>query len=303
MTTMADGGVLAPKYPHLASNYAEMADRSDEERLAFISRDRFLPFEQTEAILKAMNRLYRQETSIRAKGMLLVGESLIGKSFLIDHFKRQYPADDNVDGDAAIVPIGHITVAGRARADLYREIMGSLNARPAATAKPDAVRTDCIALMKSVGMKVLIIEEFQDLMVGTATEQDVALNHVKYIMSQTGRPIIASGIEKAAAAVNRSTQIKSRLRQKYLQRFQLDAAYLQALCMWEQTLPLRKASNLDGIAIAQDIHERTDGVTGRVSELLQFAAEIAIEDKSECITIQTLMLADEAVGSISAEED
>ena len=291
-------------YSHLPPDYAAVASRSDEERLAFISRDRFLPFQQTDAILKAMERLYRQAPSIRPKGMLLVGESLIGKSFLLDHFKRAHPADDNADGDAAIVPIVHITVAGRARADLYREIMGSLNARPASTAKPDAVRTDCIALMQAVGMRVLIIEEFQDLLVGTATEQDVALNHVKYIMSQTGRPIIASGIEKAVSAANRSTQIKSRLREKRLHRFQRnDDAYVDALAMWEQTLPLRKASHLDSPAIAQEIYDRTVGVTGRISELLQIAAELAIEDRSERITMETLARADDEIGSIAADDD
>lgn len=301
---MSDSCTSTTSYPHLGPGYAEVAARGDDERLAFISRDRFLPFRQTDAVLKAMNRLYRQPTSIRPKGMLLVGESLIGKSFLIDHFKREHPAEDNMDGDAAIVPICHITVAGRARADLYREIMGSMNARPASTAKPDAVRTDCIALMRAVGMRVLIIEEFQDLMVGTSTEQDVGLNHVKYIMSQTGRPIIASGIERAASAVNRSTQIKSRLREKRLHRFLPDSAeYVEALVMWEETMPLRKASHLDDAAIARDIHERTDGVTGRISELLQVAAELAIEDGSERITMDTLALADEEIGSIAAADD
>ncbi|WPH20802.1 TniB family NTP-binding protein [Variovorax paradoxus] len=303
MTVATTPHAPASKYPHLGPDYVEVADRNDEERLAFISRDRYLSFHQTDAIMKAMNRLYRQETSIRAKGMLLVGESLIGKSFLIDQFKKEHPADDNIDGDSAIVPVVHITVAGRARADLYREIMGSLNARPAATAKPDAVRVDCIELMKSVDMRVLIIEEFQDLLVGTTTEQDVALNHVKYIMSQTGRPIIAAGVEMAANAVNRSTQIKSRLREKRLRRFELNKEYLEALVMWEKTLPLRRASNLDDIVIAQDIHARSDGVTGRISELLQVSAELSIEDKSECITTDTLARADEEIGSIAAGSD
>jgi len=303
MTTPTAARAPSSKYPHLGADYAAVADRSDDERLAFISRDRFLPFQQTESALKAMNGLYRQENAIRPKGMLLIGESLIGKSFLIDQFKKEHPAEDNADGDAAIVPVGHITVAGRARADLYREIMGSLNSRPAATAKPDAVRTDCIALMKSVGMRVLIIEEFQDLLVGTPTEQDAALNQVKYIMGETRRPVIASGIERAANAVNRSTQLKSRLRERRLVRFQLDEDYIDALAMWEQTLPLRRASNLDDRVIAQDIHARSDGVTGRISDLLQMAAELAIEDRSECITTDTLARADEEVGSIAADED
>ncbi len=291
------------KYPHLGEDYAVVADLSDEERLAFISRDRFIFFHQSTEILKAMNRLYRQEDAIRPSGMLLVGESLIGKSFLIDQFMKEHPAQDNPEGDAAIVPVVHITVAGRARVDLYREIMGSLNCRPAATAKPDAVRVDCIDLVKAVGMRVLIIEEFQDLLVGTPTEQDVALNRVKYIMGETRRPIIASGVEKAVNAVVKSTQLKSRLRERRLYRFELNEEYQDALAMWEQTLPLRKASNLDDASIAHDIYDRSDGVTGRISDLVKMAAELAIEDKSECITIETLARAEEALGSIAADSD
>lgn len=303
MTAVTASQNRSSKYPHLGADYGVVADLCDEERLAFISRDRFISFHQPTEILKAMNRLYRQENAIRPNGMLLVGESLIGKSFLIDQFKKEHPAQDNTEGDAAIVPVVHITVAGRARADIYREIMGSLNCRPAATAKPDAVRVDCIDLMKDVGMRVLIIEEFQDMLVGTPTEQDVALNYVKYIMGETRRPIIASGVEKAVNAVNRSTQLKSRLRERRLRRFELNPEYQEALAMWEQTLPLRKASNLDDVSIAQDIYGRSDGVTGRISDLVKMAAELAIEDKSECITINTLDRADKELGSIAADSD
>jgi hypothetical protein len=122
-------------------------------------------------------------------------------------------------------------------------------------------------------------------------------------MGETRRPIIASGVEKAINAVNRSTQLKSRLRERRLRRFELNPEYQEALAMWEQTLPLRKASNLDDVSIAQDIYGRSDGVTGRISDLVKMAAELAIEDKSECITINTLDRADKELGSIAADSD
>lgn len=299
MTTSASARTPHSRYPHLAEGYAPIADLSKDERIAFIWRDRFIEFDQTTSLLKAMERLYQSEDAIRPRGMLLVGESLMGKSFVVDRFLKLHPAQDNVDEDAASVPIVHVQIPERARNDLYREILLALKAKIAATAKPDAVRTACIELLKSVGMRILIIEEVQHLTIGTAIEQEASLNKLKYIMSVTKRPIVVTGVESACQAISSDTQIRSRFRERRLYTPAADAdEYADALILWEQVLPLRFASNLHSPTLAQAIYNKTRGVTGHIAQLLQHSAELAIESGDECITVNTLDLAEQEMGEL-----
>jgi hypothetical protein len=53
-------------------------------------------------------------------------------------------------------------------------------------------------------------------------------------------------------------------------------------------LPLRKASNLAQKDIAQFILTTSGGLTGGVSRLLNEAAEMAIQNQNECITLDLL---------------
>lgn len=274
-------------YAHLAEDYRPWADRSDEDRIKFISKERFLYFDHTEAILNKLEYLYRQENAVRAQGLLLVGESLMGKTSILYRFMKNHPATDNPEGDEAVVPIVSVQFPEKAKSDLYREILRSLNASPSSTARSGAVRSDCVDLLRAIKMKVLVIDELHNIIVGSPNEQEAALNSIKYLMNETGRPIVGAGTLRALTAVKASTQMTSRLRGVVIPRFTYDRGFCEALCMFEQILPLRKPSNLDNPDLSAEIHRLTSGVTGHIADLLNHSAVEAINDKSECITSST----------------
>lgn len=278
---------VTAKYPHLAEGYKEVADLDIEKRIAFIRRERYLQFEHSEALLRKMELLFEDEDRDRPNGMLIAGESLMGKTSILKQFQRRHRASDNPDGDHAIIPVVYVQFPERASADLYKEILRVLNASPPSWTG-SFPRGECVVKLKEVGMRVLVVDEVNNLMVGTEDERKAALNSIKYLMNETMRPVVAGGTGEALRTVKSSTQMVSRLRTNVLQPFVLDEAFLSVLVIFESTIPLQEPSNLHDIEIAEKILTMTGGVMGQISDLLAEAAQDALLNGKECITLDSL---------------
>jgi hypothetical protein len=277
-------------YPYLNPNVARMADQSDDVRIKYIEKDRFVGHCRAEEILDELEMLYRMEDSVRPQGRLLVGRSLMGKSAIIDQFLKNHRATDNPDGPAAIVPVLSIQYPDTAKEGIYPEILRKLHAAPSSNAKPHQVRSDAISLVQAVGSRIIIIDEIHNLLEGSASAQRKGLNSIKYLMNELRRPIVAAGTAEAVNAVRTDEQISSRLRLLPLKRFKDDQDFMELLAGFEMLLPLRRPSSLDAPALSTLIHQYTLGITGYVSDLLTKAAVVAIESGTEQITEDELKL-------------
>lgn len=279
---------ISAKYPHLSDVVASVAEQGKEKRIAFIRRDRFVPFGGAERILDQLEALARAENSVRAQGRLIIGESLMGKSTVINEFVRNHPASDNPEGDAAIVTAVRIQVPDIPRDGIYREILSALNVPLGSNSSSKNQRRDCVELLRAVNMKILFIDELHNLLAGSANEQKSVLQSIKYLMNELGRPVVAAGTKEAQAAIRTDPQMLSRLRPLVLSRFSDNDELKELLVGLESLLPLQKPSQLADPAMASRIYALTDGITGHVSDLLNEAAVLAIEEQAECITIELL---------------
>lgn len=278
------------RYPHLAPAAAVMADKNDEARIAYIQRDRFVPHRQAEDVLNEFEMLYRMEDAVRPQGRLLVGRPLMGKSTILNEFMRNHRASDNLDGDAAVVPVVSIQVPGQPKEGIYSEILAKLNMHMPRNAKSRDIRVSAVSLLRSVGMRLLLIDEFHNVLAGTSSAQQMALNSVKYLMNELRRPVIVAGTVEVlnAVAANTDPQIHSRLRPIPLARFEDDDRFQELLAGFEMLIPLRQASSLTDPALSSLIYEHTLGVIGDVSDLLNKTAILAIMEGEEMITAELI---------------
>lgn len=69
-----------------------MAARDDASRLAHLAEDHWIDYPRARAILKELERLVRSPQRTRLQGLLIHGESDIGKSMIIQKFLRAHPA-------------------------------------------------------------------------------------------------------------------------------------------------------------------------------------------------------------------
>lgn len=272
------------RYPHLVSGAAKMADLDNETRIAYIRRDRFVPYKRAEEVLNDFEMLCRVEDAVRPQGRLMVGRSLMGKSTIFNEFLRNHRASDNPEGEAAVVPVLLVQYPDSAKEGIYPEILAKLNARLPGNAKPQDWRKAAVNLLRSVGVRILLIDELHNLLEGSANAQRKGLNSIKYLMNELQRPVICAGTVEVLNAIKSDPQMYSRLKRLPLLRFQDDADFQELLVGFEMVLPLREASGLDDVQLSSQIFKITMGIVGEVADLLNSAAIYAIESGDECIT-------------------
>lgn len=272
------------RYPHLAGEVAKVADQDKEARIAYIRRDRFVLHQRAENVLTDLEMLYRMEDAVRPQGRLIVGRSLMGKSTVFDEFLRNHRASDNPDGDAAVVPVLLVQYPEAASEGIYPEILAKLNAQLPVNAQPRIQRKAAVELLKSIGLRVLLIDELHNVLEGSANAQRKGLNSIKYLMNELRRPVVCAGTVEVFNAIKSDPQLDSRLKRLPLARFKDDADFQELLAGFELLLPLREASGLYDEMLSTQIFQVTRGIVGEVVDLLNSAAIYAIENEVECIT-------------------
>jgi hypothetical protein len=126
------------------------------------------------------------------------------------------------------------------------------------------------------------------LLGGGHREQRASLNLLKYLANDLKLSVVLVGTDDARIALQTDAQIMSRFTPFELPRWRENDDFRRLLSSFERVLPLRKASHLADAATARFVLARSGGLTGQVSRLLNDAAEIAIADGSERITVELL---------------
>lgn len=281
------GGAIK-EFQHLNEDVANIAMLDDEARLRFIAKDRFIPYGKAEQILNDLEHLYRSEDSLRPQGRMLTGISLMGKSTLIDEFVRNHRASDDPDGDAVHCPVISVQYPDVTGYGIYPEILRALNANSRKVKRQFDMREHCLELLEMVSCRLIIIDEFHNILAGTTSRRDEGLNGIKFLMNHFRRPIVVAGTQSCRNAIKHDDQFVSRLYPLELSPFRNDQDFAMLLAGFEALLPLRKPSFLYSGEVKDKIHRLTGGVTGYISDLLNKASRVAIEEGTEQITSKEL---------------
>jgi hypothetical protein len=281
------------EYSHLSADVAELlATASVEERLRFISRDRFINHRRAEEILNDLETVFRSEKAVRPAGRMLIGRPLMGKSTIIDEFVRNHRASDDPDAESVICPVISVQYPDKGSHGIYPEILRALNVKASALKSVTEMRARCYELLDMVHCQMIIIDEFHNINAGTQNQRAEGINGIKFLMNDLRRPVVVAGTESCAAAVREDEQFQMRLYPLKLDPFKNDDDFSELLAGFELLIPLKKPSYLYEPALQDIIYRLTLGFTGHVSDLLNKAASIAIQQEAEMITPEII----EAVG-------
>jgi hypothetical protein len=143
---------------------------------------------------------------------------------------------------------------------------------------------------------MLIVDEVHHLLAGGYREQRAALNLLKYLANDLRLSIVVVGTSDAPLALESDAQMCSRFMPFEIPRWRESDDFRRLLRAFESVLPLRRPSDLSQRPIAQFLLAASAGLLGEVARMLTEAAELAIHDRSECISLAHL----EAVGRAAA---
>jgi Cdc6-like AAA superfamily ATPase len=222
--------------------------------------------------------------------LLIYGVSGAGKSMLLEKFKRDHaPKRANRNGQRAIIATQMPPVP--VVRSLYGEIVRTLGGNVRPTARFYELEHAAISLLTHANPRILIIDEIPHLLSCSAREQRAALNMVKFLSNDRRISVVAAGTHEALHVMRFDPQIASRFEQMELPVWTESDELRRFVAGYLAMLPIRKNSAAIDQRFIEYVLALTDGVTGRIIDLLRRAAVDALGHKSKSVGIDQLLIA------------
>lgn len=277
------------RFQHLVPSVRPMAIESARERTLQLYRDRWVTYDVAEQALTQMLRMMELPPSARPACALLVGSTNNGKSSLLHRLVMARP---RTQGDRGLVaPIIFVEMPSSPTLErFYRGLLSSLDApSPSAWIRTGALETLCLDLLREVGVRLLVIDEFHNLLAGRRGAQLEFLNLLRFLTNRLRLSMVLSGTEQAAHAIRADPQLENRFKPIVLHRWEPSDESARLIHGLVSSFPLQRPSPL-GEAMVTYILRRAEGILGEVVDLLRSAADVAIRSGEECINRKTLEL-------------
>lgn len=255
------------------------------DRIEMVIRDHVIHYPALNSILTAAEWMVYEPRQTRARGLIVVANRGNGKTSLAKLIHSRFNAYDTPEMPCVL----RISICGvRDARSLYGRILEELGS-PARISHRLSDRELLVQrLLREVDCRLLVLDEVQDVLLGSEREQQRALEGIKLLMNELSLPILAFGTDKAGQGFGADPHLQARFTQLAMPIWKADNTLASFLATYERLLPLKEASNLaagDKIAYLSQVSQ---GVLGKIVTRVQNAALAAISDGSERITLEGL---------------
>lgn len=278
-----------PLFPHLVPVARDLLELDDQQRIRALRADRWIDYPRAVEALARLQRLLDSPRRERMPCMLLHGPSNIGKTQIIAKFLRQNPARYDTQRGVENRPVISLQMPPAPdQGRFYRALLEVLGVPQAPNATLSALEYVARDILKRLAPQILVVDEVHHLLAGSAREQRASLNLLKYLANEVKMSIVAVGTSEAPVAFQADNQVHSRFTPFDLPRWVDGQEYRRLLVSFESVLPLRNPSELQQRPMAQFLMAASGGLLGEVSKLLTAAAEAAVLNGTERITLPLL---------------
>ncbi|HEY9017762.1 TniB family NTP-binding protein [Thiomicrospira sp.] len=283
---------MTENYTHLHESVHEVILKGKQERIDFMNNPLWINHNRSTQVVQILNQLLRSPKKPRMRNLLLIGEPNIGKTSLIKYYSSLHPSYIEEDEDSVSrtnIPLVVIDAPVlESEKALYVSILEQFWTPFNPEHTPLRLKNQVISLMRECNVRMLIIDEFHNLLTLTAKKRLKTLGILKNLGNELMISIIAVGIHDATVLINADPQIASRFDTLTIPRWDLDKNFRGLLLAFEKRLPLRKASNLHEKEKTVLLHNISQGNTGDLHRMLIECATYAIEHEIEEITTSVI---------------
>ncbi|MCI0391903.1 MAG: TniB family NTP-binding protein [Acidobacteria bacterium] len=274
---------------HLNESAKAALALSDQERINFIRRPRWIGYTKAKQIIAQLENLLTHPKIHRMPNLLLVGETNNGKTMIVNRFHQLHPATDDPNTERFQLPVLVVQappVPSETR--FYNAILEKLSAPYRASDRVDKKQFQVLKILSRVRIQMMIIDEIHQIVAGKTGKQRQFLNTIKYLGNELQIPIVGVGTYEAFNALQTDPQLANRFEPTVLPRWEQGQEYLRLLSSFERMLPLKRPTHLAEKDLAFKLLVMSEGTIGELSALLARAAMSAIEKKTETITPKLL---------------
>lgn len=279
------GAVEVKEGKHLAPNARKMLGCSAEERVSYMKRDAWIPYQAATEILKQLEDLLAYPKVARMPFLAISAKTNNGKSRILDHFCGQHQPDDNPLGSMIHLPVLRINCPGAPdEARLYENIFRRvfIKVRPSMSARDK--QSVVFGILSDLNVRMLIIDEVNFAESGTVGKQMTFMNAIRSLSLELKIPIVMAGTEEMVRVIRTNPAFENRAIPMFLPLWQCDLAFRQLLAGFETIIPLKYPSDLSGKKFSTLLHSRSEGTIGELKQLLWMLAAVAIKTGAEQIT-------------------
>ena len=274
---------------HLHPAIIPYLSMSKAKRIERIQSSRWVGYPKAKEVLARMEDLMHRPRVSRMTGMALMARAFNGKSEILKHLEKMHPATNDPNTEALHMPVVLLECPpGPDENRFYNELLDKLGAPFKPSSRPDVKHRQVKAIFASARVRILILDEIHNIIIGTPNKQRYFLQVLKYLSNDLKLPIVVAGTEEVANVLRSDDQLSSRFPREYLDLWECDDAFADLLTGFENLLPLAEPSNLASDVLADELFRRSKGVIGQLVEVLTEAACAAVKSDKERITLQTI---------------
>jgi type II secretory pathway predicted ATPase ExeA len=274
---------MAPDFTHLPEDVRPIAALDAGARIAHIRAERWVQHAAADRVLGYLHEALVQPQRDRMENILLVGESGMGKTMLIRKFERQtaVPFDDRAGTQrrpVVVMLMPHQPIETR----FFDQLLLALNAPSAGHfIRGFALQEPAVRLLQELGTRVVVIDELNSLLAGTARQQRVFLQLLRFLSNELCLAFVGVGVPEARHALLSDSQLRSRFTDIELPPWSLGDDLRDFVTRLTWSLPLRSPSPVDSPKLRRLLVERTGGITLGICKAFERAAVAAIRDGRE----------------------
>ncbi|HSH71641.1 MAG TPA: TniB family NTP-binding protein [Methylophilaceae bacterium] len=272
--------------------------------------DLFVVHTRTKEALDRLNSIYKRAAG-RGKptGITLTGESGTGKTELLEDFASQYPSSRLEDKMQISVLLVTVPAIPNSR-NLAAAILEAMGAPEGSERESEAHKTRrVIELFKAVGVKMLILEEYQHFADKTDKSLVIAADWLKVLLDKTKIIVVISGLPTTRLALEKNEQLARRFSaQIEMSRFDWKKEsdridFRRILHSFQSVMDEFSLPKLASEEYAFRFFIATGGLICHIKTILVEATWICMDKKSSVIELDDFAVAWQNVISIFAKNN
>lgn len=274
-------------YPHLPADVRPIAVLGDEDRIAHIRAERWIPHAAAERVLGHLQEAFDQPPRKRRENVLLLGESGMGKSMLLEKFERTNAAAfDEASGTQRRPVLAVLMPPNPTETEFFECVLEAVAAPSAGYWMQGArLRASAVRLLRDLGVRVLVIDEINSVLAGTPRQQRLFLQLLRFLSNELGVALVCAGVPEARHALLSDPQLRSRFSDVELPPWVPGDDLRDFVTRLTWSLPLREPSPVDSAKLRALLAERSDGITLSICKAVERAAVAAIRGGRERIDL------------------
>ena len=274
---------------HLSQNARQCLALSNEDRINYIRKERWIGYSTAKAIVNQLEDLLNYPKRSRMPNLLLIGDTNNGKTTIAKYFASKFPSFIEAPEKSIVCPVLYVQVPPIAdEARFYAAIIQRYAAPYRTSDRVEKKMNQALTLMQKTQVKMLMIDEFHHILAGNSNKQRVMLNVIKYIGNELMIPVVGIGTKDAFVAIQSDPQLSNRFDHAYLGRWLYDKEFIGLMASLEYIIPLKNSSNLREENTAKKILALTGGAFGEIYRLLTELAVYGVVSGYEVISLDNI---------------